>query len=179
MAGSSVLLALRSLLWTILFPGTVAIYVPWRFFGLSQLRPDFTNPFDLLALLMIAAGIALELACVWEFAARGRGTLSPVDPPKELVVQGLYRYVRNPMYLSVSTILLGEALLARSIPLLLYWAVFFAFVNMFVLLYEEPALRRQFGESYARYTREVGRWLPRRPGAGAIRDSGNTNPASR
>jgi len=78
-----------------------------------------------------------------------------------LVVQGLYRYVRNPMYLAVSTILLGEALLARSGTLLLYWGIFFAIVNIFVMFYEEPALRRQFGDSYTQYQRRVGRWLPR------------------
>lgn len=156
------LLALRSLLWTILLPGMVAGFIPWRFFGVSQARPDFANPIDLLALLIIAAGVALLAACIWEFASRGRGTLSPADPPKELVVQGLYRYVRNPMYVAVSAIVLGEALLARSTALLVYWAVFFTLVNVFVRFYEEPALRRQFGESYERYTQRVGRWLPRR-----------------
>ena len=154
-------LALRSLLWTILLPGTFAGYVPWRYFGVSQVRIDFTNPLDLLALILIAAGTALLLACIWEFAHRGRGTLAPVDPPKELVVQGLYRYVRNPMYLSVSTIVLGQALLARSTALLAYWAIIFTLFNLFVRFYEEPALRRQFGESYVRYTERVGRWLPR------------------
>ena len=87
--------------------------------------------------------------------------MSPADPPKELVVQGLYRYVRNPMYLSVLTIVLGEILLTRSIPLLVYWLGFFAAANVFVMGYEEPTLRRQFGESYERYTRSVGRWIPR------------------
>ena len=156
------LLALRSLLWTMLLPGMVAGFIPWRFFGVSQARPDFTNPIDLLALVIIAAGVALLAVCIWEFASRGRGTLSPADPPKELVVQGLYRYVRNPMYVAVSAIVLGEALLARSTALLVYWAVFFVLVNVFVLFYEEPTLRRQFGESYERYTQRVGRWLPRR-----------------
>ena len=156
------LLALRSLLWTILLPGMVAGFIPWRFFGVSQARLDFANPIDLLALLIIAAGVALLAVCIWEFASRGRGTLSPADPPTELVVQGLYRYVRNPMYVAVSAIVLGEALLARSTALLVYWAVFFTLVNVFVRFYEEPALRRQFGESYERYTQRVGRWLPRR-----------------
>jgi len=87
--------------------------------------------------------------------------LSPVDPTKELVIQGLYRYVRNPMYLAVSTILLGEALLVRSRGLLGYWVIFFAAVNLFVMAYEEPTLRRRFGESYTRYQERVGRWLPR------------------
>ena len=156
-------LALRSLLWTILLPGMIAGYIPWHYVGLAHARIRLTNPLDLLATLVIAAGVMLLGACIWEFFSSGRGTLSPVDPPKELVVQGLYRYVRNPMYLAVSTIVLGEALLARSTALLLYWAVFFTAANLFVLLYEEPTLRRQFGESYERYTRTVGRWLPRRP----------------
>jgi protein-S-isoprenylcysteine O-methyltransferase Ste14 len=88
--------------------------------------------------------------------------LSPADPPRELVVRGLYRYVRNPMYVSVSLIVLGEAVLAWSRPLLVYWAVWFVVVNIFVIGYEEPTLRRRFGEAYAQYTRQVGRWLPRR-----------------
>ena len=152
---------LRSLLWTLLLPGMVAGYIPWRFYGLSHVHVDVTNPLTILALLLIAAGVVLLLACIWEFAARSKGTLSPLDPTKELVVQGLYRYVRNPMYLSVSTIVLGEALLARSRGLVVYWAIFFVIVNLFVRLYEEPTLRWQFGESYERYQRQVGRWLPR------------------
>jgi len=160
---SGLLLALRSLLWTLLLPGMFGVYLPWRYFGVSRVQVDFTNPLDLLGLGLIVIGAALLAACIWEFARRGRGTLSPADPPKELVVQGLYRYVRNPMYLSVSTMVLGQALLARSTALLLYWAIVFAVVNLFVRFYEEPALRRQFGESYDRSTQRVGRWLPRLP----------------
>ncbi|HET8713733.1 MAG TPA: isoprenylcysteine carboxylmethyltransferase family protein [Gemmatimonadales bacterium] len=169
MSQSAFTLALRSLLWTILLPGMIAGYIPWRFFGLAQLKPSFSNPLDLLALLGIAAGVALLAGCIWEFAARGRGTLSPADPARELVVQGLYRYVRNPMYLSVSTILLSEALLARSTALLIYWAIFFGAVNLFVRFYEEPILKRQFGASYERYTEQVSRWLPQRPRSTQIR----------
>ena len=95
-----------------------------------------------------------------EFARSGRGTLSPVDPPRHLVVRGLYRYVRNPMYLSVTAIVLGEVPLTRSSALAIYWAVWFACVNLFVIGYEEPTLRRQFGASYEEYARRVGRWLP-------------------
>jgi protein-S-isoprenylcysteine O-methyltransferase Ste14 len=76
------------------------------------------------------------------------------------VVRGLYRYVRNPMYVGVSAIVLGEALLMRSSALLLYWAGFFTLANLFVLLYEEPALRRRFGPSYDAYKKRVGRWIP-------------------
>jgi protein-S-isoprenylcysteine O-methyltransferase Ste14 len=155
------MLVLRSLLWTILLPGMIAGYIPWRYLGVSRVHVDVADPLDVLGVLLIAAGLALLIACIWQFAARGKGTLSPIDPPRALVVQGLYRYVRNPMYLAVSTILLGQALLARSGTILLYWGIFFAMANLFVMLYEEPALRRQFGDSYAQYQQRVGRWLPR------------------
>jgi len=161
---TSIGLALRSLLWTALLPGLFAGYMPLRFFGLARVHVSLTNPVQLLALLAIGVGAALLVTCIWEFASSGRGTLSPVDPPRELVVRGLYRYVRNPMYLSVTMIVMGEVLLTRSRPLLVYWAIWFAAVNLFVIGYEEPTLRRRFGESYERYTRDVGRWLPRRRG---------------
>jgi protein-S-isoprenylcysteine O-methyltransferase Ste14 len=158
---SSLWLALRSLLWAALLPGLFAGYVPWRFFGLGQLRLDLSNPAHLLGLVFISLAVTLLAACIWEFARSGRGTLAPVDPPQELVVRGLYRYVRNPMYLSVTTIVLGELLLTRSRALLLYWAIWFVAVNLFVIGYEEPTLRRRFGASYERYPKRVGRWLPR------------------
>ncbi len=161
MQGSSVWLAVRSLAWTLLIPGIFAGYVPWRYFGLAQVRLDFSSPRHLLGLLCIGLGAVLLGACIWEFARSGRGTLSPADPPKELVVRGLYRYVRNPMYLSVTVIVLGEFLLTGSRGLLLYWAIWFLAANLFVLGYEEPTLRRSFGPAYDRYVLRVGRWLPK------------------
>jgi protein-S-isoprenylcysteine O-methyltransferase Ste14 len=158
---SSVLLTFRSLLWTILFPGFFAGYVPWRFFGLDRVRVDSLRPVHIVGLLGIGLGIALLAACIFEFARSGRGTLSPIDPPRHLVVRGLYRYVRNPMYLSVTTIVLGELLLTGSRALLVYWIIWFAAVNLFVIGYEEPTLRRRFGASYDEYTQQVGRWIPR------------------
>ena len=156
-------LALRSMLWTVLFPGFFAGFVPLQFFGLARVQLSPTNPLQLVGLVAVALGTALLLTCIWEFARSGRGTLSPVDPPQELVVRGLYRYVRNPMYLSVTLIVLGEVLLSGSRGLLLYWAIWFVGVNLFVMGYEEPTLRRRFGESYENYRREVGRWIPRLP----------------
>jgi protein-S-isoprenylcysteine O-methyltransferase Ste14 len=165
-------LAVRSLLWTVLLPGLFAGYLPWRYFGLSQVQLDLRDPLHLLGLLCIGAGVVLLATCIWEFARSGRGTLSPADPPKELVVRGLYRYVRNPMYLSVTLIVFGELLLTRSLPLFWYWLIWFIGANLFVIGYEEPNLRRRFGASYDRYTAEVGRWLPRfrsaRPTTGAL-----------
>jgi protein-S-isoprenylcysteine O-methyltransferase Ste14 len=157
---SSALLTLRSLLWTALLPGFLAGYVPWEFFGVSRLRLNLASPQHLIGLFCIGAGILLLGSCIWEFARRGRGTLAPVDPPRKLVVRGLYRYVRNPMYLSVTMIVLGEALLVGSMALIVYWAVWFLAANLFVIGYEEPALRRRFGEPYELYARQVNRWLP-------------------
>ena len=158
---SSVWLALRSLLWTILLPGVFAGYVPWRWFGLGRTQFDLTSPTQLLGLSCIGFGGVLLAACIFEFARSGRGTLSPVDPPRHLVVRGLYRYVRNPMYVSVTAIILGEALLTRSVALALYWAVWFVGANLFVIGFEEPSLLRRFGSSYDEYARQVGRWIPK------------------
>jgi protein-S-isoprenylcysteine O-methyltransferase Ste14 len=154
-------LAIRSLLWTLLIPVMFAGYVPWRYFGLGQVELDLTNLRHVVGLVCIAIGALLLAACIWEFARSGRGTLSPADPPKELVVKGLYRYVRNPMYLSVTLIVLGEFLLTGSRGLLLYWAIWFLGANLFVLGYEEPTLRRRFGPAYQGYVENVGRWLPK------------------
>jgi protein-S-isoprenylcysteine O-methyltransferase Ste14 len=158
-----VCLTVRSVVWALLLPGVVAGYVPWTLFGLAHAQVTWRDPVDLLGVVLIAVGAGLLAACIWEFAYRGRGTLAPVDPPRHLVVHGLYRYVRNPMYLSVTAIVLGQVLVTRSAALLAYWAVWFGAVNVFVLAYEEPALRRQFGASYQRYTASVGRWIPRVP----------------
>ena len=154
-------LTLRSLLWTVLLPGIYAGFIPWQYFGVSRAHVTFSNPVHLLALVLILFGIVLLAACIWQFAHSGRGTLSPVDPPRQLVVRGLYQYVRNPMYLSVTAIVLGEVLLVRSRGLLLYWTIWFALVNLVVMGYEEPNLRRRFGQSYEDYTRRVSRWIPR------------------
>jgi protein-S-isoprenylcysteine O-methyltransferase Ste14 len=162
-AGSSAWLAARSLLWTVLFPGFFAGFLPWRYFGLSKVQVSLSDTVQLLGLLLTGAGAVLLTACIVEFARSGRGTLSPVDPPRHLVVRGLYRYVRNPMYLSVTAIVLGEVLLIRSASLGVYWAIWFVCVNVFVIGYEEPTLRRQFGTSYDDYANQVGRWIPKRP----------------
>lgn len=138
----------------------MAGYVPWRFFGLDRAALSITDPLALLGVACIVGGTALLAACIIEFARSGRGTLSPVDPPKHLVVRGLYRYVRNPMYLSVTTIVLGEALLTRSRPLAIYWLVWFTAANLFVIGYEEPTLHSRFGQSYEEYAARVGRWIP-------------------
>lgn len=158
---SSAWLAARSILWTLLLPGVVAGYVPCRYFGFEPARLITTSPIALASLSCVAGGSFLLAACIVQFARSGRGTLSPLDPPSELVVSGLYRHVRNPMYLGVSTILAGEALVARSSALTEYLLFWFLGANVFVIGYEEPHLRRQFGAAYGAYTKRVGRWVPR------------------
>jgi protein-S-isoprenylcysteine O-methyltransferase Ste14 len=160
---SAAWLAVRSLMWTILFPGFVAGYVPWRFFGLGQIQLKGLSPISFLGLICIGLGVVLLAACIVEFARSGRGTLSPMDPPRHLVIRGLYKYVRNPMYLSVTTIVLGEVLLTHSLALAFYWAIWFGIVNLFVMGYEEPTLHQSFGRAYDEYTEHVGRWVPKFP----------------
>ena len=156
-------LAVRSLLWLIVLPGFFAGYVPWRFFGLSRVQLDPSRPDHLLGVCCIALGAGLLCACVFEFARSGRGTLSPIDPPRHLVVRGPYRYVRNPMYLAVTVVVLGEVLVSHSLALGVYWLIWFLGANLFVIGYEEPTLREMFGESYEEYTRQVRRWIPALP----------------
>jgi len=114
-------------------------------------------------LLPMAVGAAIMVRCCWDFAWTGRGTPMPLDPPRQLVITGLYRRVRNPMYLGMGLLLIGEAFFLPQVrrEMLIMTAVLFAIVNAFVMLYEEPALRSAFGDEYVRYTREVGRWIPR------------------
>lgn len=158
------MLALRSLLFTILVPGTVVVLIPYLILSGREVDvgPPWT-PVQVMGLVLILGGSAILFRCIWEFMVRGRGTLAPVDPPRELVVQGLYRYVRNPMYLGVLILLLGEAAFFHSHALLQYTIAWFAVVNLVVVLYEEPSLRRRFGDAYERYSRSVHRWLPTRP----------------
>ena len=106
-------------------------------------------------------GLALALACVFAFAFAGRGTPAPFDPPRRLVVRGPYRAVRNPMYLGASLYLIGFALFYRSPGAAVYALAFVAVLHMFVVLYEEPVLRRTFGRDYETYCERVGRWWPR------------------
>ncbi|OEU67867.1 MAG: hypothetical protein BA863_12135 [Desulfovibrio sp. S3730MH75] len=114
-------------------------------------------------LIPFTFGACVSLWCVKDFVASGRGTPAPFDPPTLLVVQGLYRYVRNPMYIGLFLVLIGEAMLFSSFFVLIYSLFFVAVAHIFVVFYEESALRRKFGESYKQYLKSVPRWLPRIP----------------
>lgn len=156
------MLLLRSIFFTFLLPGTVTVLLPYWIISSSG-TGIFSNHhvFRYFGFPLIVIGAVGLLWCIWEFFSEGRGTLAPVDPPRYLVVRGLYRHVRNPMYVSVVTILIGEAILFMSTRVLIEAGVFIGLAYLFVVFYEEPVLRTQFGESYERYLHKVGRWIPR------------------
>src|SRR5258708_26697611 len=149
----------NTILFTILAPGTVVGLVPcWLLEGFP--RPEH-GPLTWLGILMMLVGAAIYFCCAWEFAVRGLGTPAPIAPTKFLVTTALHRYVRNPMYIGVFGVILGEAIAFRSAVLFGYAAFLCVPIELFVVFYEEPTLRRQFGESYEEYRRSVPRWVPK------------------
>jgi protein-S-isoprenylcysteine O-methyltransferase Ste14 len=155
------MLIIKNIIYTIFIPGTVAVLIPyWLLTRNFTEIPSHWGMLQYLALLLALLGLSFFSRCIWDFATDGSGTPSPFDPPKALVVRGLYRYVRNPLYLSCLLLLLGETTFFGSWSLLRYATGFFVTVHLIVILYEERALRRTFGASYDRYCRNVRRWMP-------------------
>ena len=150
-------LLLKNLLFTLVVPGTVGVYVP---LFLARDRPAAAGLMFLFALVLLALGSVIYAWCVWDFAVFGRGTPAPIDAPKKLVVRGLYRYTRNPIYLGVLTVLLGWVVMFQGALLIYTFCVGICF-HLFVVFYEERGLERQFGAEYHDYCERVGRWLPR------------------
>ena len=150
-------LLIKNLAFTILVPGTVAVFVPVVVLSHASFEASIAA---VAGAALLLAGAALYAWCVWDFATTGRGTPAPIDPPKRLVVRGLYRFTRNPMYVGVLCVIAGWALLFGSIAIAVYAACVAAAFHLFVLLYEEPHLKGAFGADYARYCADVGRWLP-------------------
>jgi protein-S-isoprenylcysteine O-methyltransferase Ste14 len=114
-----------------------------------------------LGLALFLIGVAIYLWCAWHFAVKGLGTPAPTDAPRLLVVKGLYRFTRNPMYVGVSSMILGQAIYYGSFSIVVYLLAMVLAFNLFVRFYEEPTLRRLFGEQYDEYCRKVPRWLLR------------------
>ena len=152
------LLFLKNLVFTLIVPGTAAVYLPWL---IVRGQPIGSLGYVLTASVLVLLGGTIYLWCLWDFAIFGRGTPAPIDAPQRLVVRGLYRYTRNPMYIGVLTVVLGWAALFKSLPLVLYAFAVGAVFHLFIVLYEEPHLRRVFGVKYGDYCARVGRWLPR------------------
>jgi protein-S-isoprenylcysteine O-methyltransferase Ste14 len=150
---------LKTLAFTVLVPGTIAGYVPYRLLG-SQPNPTF-DIVGVVGTIAIILGAMGYLTCAWNFAYHGLGTPAPLDPPKTLIARGLNRYVRNPMYLSVLLVIVGEAALFHAWKITLYAAVVWTCAHLFVVFYEEPNLQKKFGTIYEDYRSEVSRWIPR------------------
>ncbi len=150
--------ALKSLLYLLLVQN-FGFYVPLAFFCLG---PRFeTGIFAYLAFLLWPIGALTIVWCFWDFTFKGRGTPVPIDPPKELVTSGPYRYIRNPIYLSVILILLGHFMWFGFWWLLVYAGLAFLVTHLYVTHFEEPNLRNRFGASYEHYLSHVPRWIPR------------------
>jgi protein-S-isoprenylcysteine O-methyltransferase Ste14 len=152
-------LVIRNTVFTIVVPGLGAVWAPWWI--LKDHGP--ATPVMWEAVPVIAAGAALYLWCVWNFAAVGDGTPGPWDAPTRVVAAGPYRWVRNPIYLAALLVVLGEAWLFMSVALLVYAGAMAVCCHLFVTGYEERTLARRFGRSYLDYRHTVPRWLPRPP----------------
>lgn len=156
------LLLLKNLLFTMFVPGVVAVYIPIRLIAsrAGTVKPDW-RAWQIAAMLPLSIGAAIYFWCLWDFAIQGRGTPAPIDAPKHLVVRGLYNYIRNPMYIGVLLLIAGWAMFFQSRDVLIYGAIVGLFFHLFVVLVEEPLLRKKFGEAYLSYCARVGRWVPK------------------
>ena len=152
---------LKTLIFTIIVPGAIIGLIPYLLLSGNPETFAHIGMFQLFGLIPMAIGAAIYFKCAWDFASAGKGTPAPIDPPKRLVARGLYRFVRNPMYVGVLIALLGEAWFFSSWALVLYAAIVITWQHLFVVFYEEPALKRKFGESYSDYVARTPRWIPR------------------
>ena len=159
---SPALLVAGTAVFFLLMPLQVAVTVPWLLSRWRMGSPLLGWPgFRVMGAVLIAAGVPVLLAAIVRFVRQGRGIPTPVLPARHLVVTGLYRHVRNPMYVAVVSVIVGQALLLGSPALLRYALVVAAGFHLFVLLHEEPSLSRRFGAEYEAYRRAVRRWIPR------------------
>ena len=158
-------LAVRTVTYASLFIGFVLIFFPVRILSATGVvQPAAFSLWQISGMLLGAAGAVLALTSIFTFALIGGGTPAPFDPPRRLVTLGLYRLVRNPMYVGAGLALVGAALFYQSAPLAGYTGLFLLVAHLFVVFYEEPTLRRTFGNHYDDYCLQAGRWLPKRRG---------------
>ena len=151
---------LKSLIFLILVPGLLMGYFPYLV-SMNDIELIALGILSYLAFPFWLIGWTMMLWCFWNFTVNGRGTPAPIDPPKEFVDVGLYRFVRNPMYLAGIIALFGWILWSPSIPLIAAPFVFFGAAHLFVTRYEEPTLRKKFGAVYNEYLTRVPRWIPK------------------
>ncbi len=148
----------KTFLFTVAAPGTVGVLLPQSMKGAGAPLPI---PFHAAGLLLMLCGAAIYFWCAWDFVSKGFGTPAPIDAPRVLVVHGLYRFSRNPMYVGVSSLIFGQALFYGAAAIARYGCIVLLCFHLFVCFYEEPTLKRLFGEQYDDYRREVPRWLLR------------------
>ncbi len=153
---------LKTLIFTVFVPGTVTVLIPASLLRGAAISFGGYRP---LGLPVIALGAAIYFWCAWDFAFAGLGTPAPFDPPQRLVIRGLYRIVRNPMYVGVLLVLFGESIFFASARLVRYALFVWLMFHLMAIFYEEPVLRTKFGPAYHEYCRNVRRWLPRVPRA--------------
>ncbi len=147
---------IKTAIFTVVFPGTVCGLLPQVLKKNAVIR---WVPLSIPGLVFVVIGAAIYFWCAWDFAVKGLGTPAPIDAPRVLVVKGLYRFTRNPMYVGVSSVILGQAILYASTSIAVYLLCAIGAFNLFVMFYEEPTLRRLFGEQYNEYCRRVPRWI--------------------
>jgi protein-S-isoprenylcysteine O-methyltransferase Ste14 len=155
--------AVGSTVFFVVGPGIVVGLVPWLLTGGWQVREPlpYWAPMRLIGVMLLTAGLIALIQAFWRFVVEGLGTPVPVAAPDRLVVGGLYRYVRNPMYVAALAIIVGQALALGQLGLLLYAAALWLITAAFVRFYEEPTLTRRFGADYEAYRRAVPAWWPR------------------
>jgi protein-S-isoprenylcysteine O-methyltransferase Ste14 len=154
-------LFIKNVLFIIFIPGTAAVLIPYWIAGSnSVISLKEWGALQYFALVPVLLGLLIYAHCAWFFAYVGHGTPFPLDPPKVLIVYGLFQYVRNPMYLGVMLLIMGESVLYESWHLLIYACGILLCFHLWVVFYEEKDLRRRFGDSYAHYCSAVRRWLP-------------------
>ena len=171
---SLVFILARALVYSTLFIGFLLVFLPARVIAWAGIAaPGRVGALQLFGGALAAAGAVLAVSCILTLVFIGRGTPAPFDPPRRLVVRGPYRLVRNPMYVGAAAALLGAALYYESPPVAAYAAAFLLVMHLFVRVYEEPLLRRSFGQEYEEYCGRVGRWWPhgvsRKPASGERR----------
>ena len=153
----------RAATYSVLFIGFLLIFLPGRILSTTGIiQPAAIGVWQVAGVVLAVSGATLALTCILTFVFVGRGTPAPFDPPRRLVIRGPYGLVRNPMYLSAGLALAGAGIFYQSIPLLGYAALFLFITHLFVVVYEEPTLRRTFDKDYEAYCRRVGRWWPKR-----------------
>jgi len=147
---------LKTLVFTVVMPGTVGVYLPQALKHGGGMLPD---PVRYFGAALVICGALIYFWCAWDFVSKGLGTPAPIDAPRVLVVKGLYRFTRNPMYVGVASVIFGQALYYGSGRVAIYGCFVVVTFHLFVLFYEEPTLRRLFGAQYEAYCAKVPRWV--------------------